>query len=203
MARGTPGGAYDFFCDRLSRMYFCEGLAGLSVRCTHPIQQHGRRLPLPRSAIALSTCFARVSGFLTEIVQQIHSLRASGVRPFHVARASGWAASAFRMSAGTPCATPAAMFPSFIGVTVRPRRGCRNETRGRGDEFKCSLAERVGFEPTNPCGLPLFKSGAFNHSATSPWRYACVSYAGRHGYPTLRVGGRATIAANGSICRRA
>ncbi len=28
--------------------------------------------------------------------------------------------------------------------------------------------ERVGFEPTEPCGSPDFKSGAFDHSATSP-----------------------------------
>ena len=35
--------------------------------------------------------------------------------------------------------------------------------------YKCEvLAERVGFEPTIPCEMPLFESGAFNHSATSP-----------------------------------
>ena len=32
------------------------------------------------------------------------------------------------------------------------------------------VAERVGFEPTIPCEIPLFESGAFNHSATSPGR---------------------------------
>jgi hypothetical protein len=26
----------------------------------------------------------------------------------------------------------------------------------------------VGFEPTVPCGTPVFKTGAFGHSATSP-----------------------------------
>ncbi len=31
-----------------------------------------------------------------------------------------------------------------------------------------TVAEAVGFEPTNPCGLPVFKTGAFNHSATLP-----------------------------------
>ena len=30
------------------------------------------------------------------------------------------------------------------------------------------MAERVGFEPTNACALPVFKTGAFNRSATSP-----------------------------------
>ena len=32
----------------------------------------------------------------------------------------------------------------------------------------CLLAERVGFEPTVPCGTPDFESGTFDHSATSP-----------------------------------
>ena len=32
------------------------------------------------------------------------------------------------------------------------------------------LAERVGFEPTVPCGTPDFESGTFDHSATSPQR---------------------------------
>ena len=32
------------------------------------------------------------------------------------------------------------------------------------------MAERVGFEPTRPGGLPVFKTGAFNRSATAPYR---------------------------------
>ena len=31
------------------------------------------------------------------------------------------------------------------------------------------LAEREGFEPSEPCGSPLFESGQFNHSCTSPY----------------------------------
>jgi hypothetical protein len=30
------------------------------------------------------------------------------------------------------------------------------------------MAEGVGFEPTNPCGFPVFKTGAFNRSAIPP-----------------------------------
>ena len=30
------------------------------------------------------------------------------------------------------------------------------------------MAEGVGFEPTRPCGLLVFKTSAFNHSATPP-----------------------------------
>ncbi len=39
-----------------------------------------------------------------------------------------------------------------------------------GDDFQKSLllAEREGFEPSEPCGSPLFESGQFNHSCTSP-----------------------------------
>ena len=31
-------------------------------------------------------------------------------------------------------------------------------------------ADGVGFEPTNPFGLPVFKTGAFDRSATHPGR---------------------------------
>src|SRR5260370_35252744 len=30
------------------------------------------------------------------------------------------------------------------------------------------MAEGVGFEPTDPCGSPVFKTGALNHSAIPP-----------------------------------
>ena len=32
------------------------------------------------------------------------------------------------------------------------------------------LADGVGFEPTNPCGLAVFKTAALNRSATHPKR---------------------------------
>jgi hypothetical protein len=38
-----------------------------------------------------------------------------------------------------------------------------------------ALAERVGFEPTVPCGTPDFESGTFDHSATSPIRCTVVN----------------------------
>ena len=31
------------------------------------------------------------------------------------------------------------------------------------------LAERVGFEPTVPCGTPVFETGTIDHSDTSPF----------------------------------
>src|SRR5207245_10668694 len=48
-------------------------------------------------------CCLLVSGFLTEITQQIHSLRASGVMSSHFARATGSEIRTFRKSAGIWC----------------------------------------------------------------------------------------------------
>ena len=53
-----------------------------------------------------STCCFLVSGFLTEIVQHIHSLRASGVRSSHAASASASAARVCRKSSGNSWTTP-------------------------------------------------------------------------------------------------
>ena len=35
-------------------------------------------------------------------------------------------------------------------------------------ELRIKLAERVGFEPTDAFTSPVFKTGAFDHSAISP-----------------------------------
>jgi hypothetical protein len=75
-------------------------------RWMQPGQQQGLRIPSLSSERTLSTCCFLVSGFLTEMVQQIHSLRASGVISSHFARAAGSVVSAFRKSAGTLCTVP-------------------------------------------------------------------------------------------------
>src|SRR5258708_40348476 len=51
-------------------------------------------------------CCLLVSGFLTEITQQIHSLRASGVMSSHFACATESEMRAFLKSAGTLCTAP-------------------------------------------------------------------------------------------------
>src|ERR1700739_1505497 len=51
-------------------------------------------------------CCLLVSGFLTEITQQIHSLRASGVISSHFARATASEMRTLRKSAGTLCTAP-------------------------------------------------------------------------------------------------
>src|SRR5690606_30931402 len=55
--------------------------------------------------------------------------------------------------------------------------------RRRGDHCECAgssthLAEGVGFEPTEGCPSPVFKTGAFNRSATLPERSPVASGAG-------------------------
>ena len=34
--------------------------------------------------------------------------------------------------------------------------------------YKTNIPEKVGFEPTEPCGSTVFKTASFDHSDTSP-----------------------------------
>jgi hypothetical protein len=56
------------------------------------------------------------------MTQQIHSLRASGVKSFQAARTAGMAARAFRKSGGTVCATPVAI----VNFMVLRSSSCRH-----------------------------------------------------------------------------
>lgn len=85
-------------------------------RCGHPGQQQGRRLPRVISEQSLAICSLRVSAFLTDTLQQIHSLRASGVRLFHAAATDAERVSAVRISGGMRCATPEASFIFIVLV---------------------------------------------------------------------------------------
>jgi hypothetical protein len=38
-----------------------------------------------------------------------------------------------------------------------------------------NMAEKVGFEPTEPYGSTVFKTAAFDHSATSPKRSKSIT----------------------------
>jgi hypothetical protein len=86
-------------------------------RCGQPGQQHGRRIPSLSSEHTLSTCCRLVSSFLTEMVQQIHSLRASGVMSSHASLAFASDASAFRRSPGRLCTTPPEIGTVAIGLS--------------------------------------------------------------------------------------
>lgn len=81
-------------------------LSFLSVRWVQPSQQHGRRLPSLSSGTTRAICSLRVFSCLTNSTQQIHSLRASGVRLSHFLSASASAASALFRSAGNVWAVP-------------------------------------------------------------------------------------------------
>jgi hypothetical protein len=81
--------------------FFCPG-----QRCGQPGQQHGLRLPSWRLEQPHSIRCARVSAFLADVIQQIHSFRASGVMSSHVANALALEVSAFFRSAGRSWTTP-------------------------------------------------------------------------------------------------
>ena len=67
-------------------------------------------LPSISSEHTLRTWSFRVSEFLTEMIQQIHSLRASGLMSFHAASAFEDVTSAFLTSAGKACTVPKETF---------------------------------------------------------------------------------------------
>jgi hypothetical protein len=88
-------------------------------------------------------CCLLVSGFLTEITQQIHSLRASGVMSSHFASAAGSEVRTFRKSAGRLCTAPveiAFLVVDFI-LAILLRRCC-SLSRCRCD-VSCILHVRV------------------------------------------------------------
>jgi hypothetical protein len=54
------------------------------------------------------------------------------------------------------------------------------------------MAERVGFEPTRAFTLPVFKTGAVNRLATSPWTSEDI--AARNHFPNLAALGFPAVA---------
>src|SRR3989304_7294598 len=72
----------------------------------HPNQQQGRRIPSLSSLVVLLMWSFLVSSFLTNVTQQIHSLRARGVRSSHTSSALGSESKASRKSAGRLWGTP-------------------------------------------------------------------------------------------------
>ena len=92
-----------------------------------PIQQHGLRMPSLSSVRTRSTCCCLVSGFFTEMVQHIHSLRASGVRSSHAASASASAARVVRKSSGKSWTTPPEITLSVIYKMALSRKDWRSQ----------------------------------------------------------------------------
>jgi len=93
-------------------------------------------------------CCLLVSGFLTEMTQQIHSLRASGVISSHFARAAESEIRTLRKSAGIVCTAPgeiAFLVTDFI--LYRMRGGTIS-----GTVIRC--AESSPFSGLGPVHLP-------------------------------------------------
>ena len=138
----VPRNNYFFF---LLRTPFMEGLSFLSVRWIQPIQQQGRRSP---SLSRLTTCRTwsfLVSPFFTEIVQQIHSLRASGVRLSHAATAALLADSVVCRSLGTLCTVPcASVIDEFYQNKSRPKAAGVDAWVAREDRERYGRRTPVG-----------------------------------------------------------
>src|SRR3989440_3962576 len=83
-----------------------EELSSLSLRWMQPSQQHGRRFPSSSSDCNRWMWLLLVADFFGQTTQQIHSLRARGVRSSHAARTLGLAIRTRLKSTGTVCATP-------------------------------------------------------------------------------------------------
>ena len=58
--------------------------------------------------------------------------------------------------------------PSVRSVVFDSRRETKKDSRLFDLSPYLVRAERVGFEPTVPCGTPVFETGTFGHSVTSP-----------------------------------
>src|SRR5690348_2065639 len=86
-------------------------------------------MPSLSSVRTRSTCCLLVSGFFTEIAQQIHSLRASGVRSSHAASASASDARVLRQSSGKSWTTPPEIAVLVIDQMALPRKDCRSYQR--------------------------------------------------------------------------
>jgi hypothetical protein len=85
-------------------------------RCGQPAQQQGRRFPSLSSVYTLFIRLCLVSGFLASSIQQIHSLRASGVISSQFDSATLSEMRAFRKSSGTQCTTP--LETSFLTIVL-------------------------------------------------------------------------------------
>src|SRR5215471_4229924 len=96
-----------------------------------PIQQQGRRFPSQSSARSLSMCWLLVSARFGQSTQQIHSLRARGVRASHAARTLGLAIRTRLRSAGTVCTTPSEAVLVLMGGHILANVGRRAARRSR------------------------------------------------------------------------
>lgn len=133
-----------------SAMNYC--VARPEPRCGQPGQQQGRRMPFRILSRPTMMRRFRVSSFLADVTQQIHSLRANGVRPAHTPVTTGSDSIALRKSAGILWTVPSAIIGSSRCFREGPATGrtfgadaaidSRNEP-GTGSELR-TMAFRCG-----------------------------------------------------------
>lgn len=120
-------------------------------------------MPSLSSVRTRSTCCLLVAGCFTEIAQQIHSLRARGVRSSHAASASASEARVVRKSSGNSWTTPPeiSLLVLVIRLSYYKRALSRKDYSGervfnvlvfsRAEltkmVYKCSLVERLALLP--------------------------------------------------------
>jgi hypothetical protein len=126
-------------------------------------------------------CRLLVSGFLTEITQQIHSLRASGVISCHFARAAGSEMRTFRRSAGTLCTAPGEIALGVMGfilhVYVLRLRSARTASSPSGYAATQAVAPNHG----------KFVTGSNGNGQTSSCRALRGDNGSRHSRCGFRV----------------
>ena len=132
-----------------------------SYLCGHPAQQHGLRSP---AFILLNITFilrSRVSDFTADSIQQIHSLRASGVMSSHIASILGVTRRIFLRSAGILWTVPDTIDVELIPVFYQ------------NAEFLYNISTYMSDKPTIAVyiprwlahidtGLTMFTNGLYN-----------------------------------------
>src|SRR5262245_8923011 len=153
------------FLALLLRTNFCEGLNALSVRWVQPYQQQGRRTPSLSSDTTRSTCSFLFSGVLTEIVQQIHSWRESGVRSSQAANALASEDRAFRKSVGSSWATPPEGFLLMHSLYASPEAA---RARAPGERLLRQRAQAVCWAPCGRDSTPIRRAGSRSFATRAP-----------------------------------
>jgi hypothetical protein len=120
----------------------CHRLGGLSLRCMQPDQQQGRLFPSSSSSQARSMRRSRVLACLASSIQQMNSLRPSGVRPCQSAKVAGFDRTAASRSLGALWTVPA----ENVSVIIRELDSARERARlprGGSNDFYAALRHQV------------------------------------------------------------
>lgn len=95
-------------------VFYLNHFRAFGLWCGHPGQQQGRFLPASISSCSRMRCSFLVFSCLTIVVQQIHSLRASGVSLFHLSNNAVCESNTSFRSSGTLCITPSSIIVVVI-----------------------------------------------------------------------------------------